>query len=143
MSDQNKAIVRRYLQQVWDGGNLTAADELLDNNYLCYEPGQAPLDRERTKGNVSAWRSAFPDLRTTIEDAVAEGDTVALRITINGTQQGQLGDLPPSGNRIDLPGAVLFRVRNGKITEERDFYDQATFLQQLQAKSEATHAMHH
>ena len=145
MSDQNKAIVRRYVQEVWSGGNFKVADELLDSSYVCYEPGQTagPGDREATKASIQYYRSAFPDLGVKIDAAVAEGDWVSLRYTYSGTHSGSLGDMPASGNRITVPAASFFRLRSGKIAEEHDFYDLAGFMQQLKAQPEPARSMQH
>lgn len=133
-TEQNKSIVRRYLQEVWEKGNLAVANELLAENYLCYEPGATePFGRDATVRDLKAYHVAFPDLRLNNPEFSAEGDTVSVRATMQGTHQGEFGGIAASGHRISLPFSVRFRVADGKIVEERDDYDQQEFMRQLGA----------
>ena len=77
--------------------------------------------------------SAFPDIQITIEDQVAEGDTVVSRWTIRATHQGELMDIPPSGKRVELMGVTISRIEGSKIVEDRDIYDALGMMQQIGA----------
>src|SRR5260370_2015352 len=83
-TEDNKALVRRLYAEVMGKGNMTEADELLSTQYVEHLPAPTP-GREGLKQLVMIVRSAFPDIHNTVEDAVAEGDSVALRIRVRGT----------------------------------------------------------
>ena len=94
--EENKAIVRRYLEEAWIKGNLNILDELMAPNYARYLPGQAaPLDREGQKRRIAAFRAAMPDLEFLIEDLFAEGDRVGFRVKIRGTHRGPFLGVAP------------------------------------------------
>jgi steroid delta-isomerase-like uncharacterized protein len=76
-------------------------------------------------------RGAFPDVRVTIEEQVAEGDGVATRYTLGGTHEGELMGIPPTGNRVEITGVAFERLADGKIVESRDNYDALGMMQQL------------
>jgi steroid delta-isomerase-like uncharacterized protein len=144
MSEQTKGVALRYIREVYEKGNIAIVDELLANNYLCYEPGaDGPGDREATKRSLEMYRSAFPDMQSPVEQALVDGDTIALRLRLTGTHRGEFAGMPATGRRVDLPWAVFFRVAGGKIVEERDFYDQASLMQALQANPERAREGHH
>ena len=89
MSEENKALTRRSLEEIWNKGNLAVADELIAPNHVAHDPadpnpGSGP---EATKQQASMYRTAFPDLHITIEDHVAEGDQVVTRWTARGTHR--------------------------------------------------------
>ena len=136
MSEENKALVRRYFEEIWDKGNLDAADQLFATNFVRY--GSAGTEGavrglEGFKQLVTLYRTAFPDLRVPIEDVVAEGDRVVARWTARGTHQGDLMGNAPSGNRVAVSGILIDRVSGGKIEEEWVDYDTLHLMQQIGA----------
>lgn len=135
MSEENKAIVRKLMDQVWSGGNPTAVDELLSTEIVRREPGEeAPLrGLEEYKERVTFFRTAFPDLVVSFDEAVAEGSKVAVRWTASGTQKGALGDVPASNRRFETSGCSIMRIENGRITDEYATWDSLGFMQQLGA----------
>lgn len=118
MSEANKAVVRRFTEEVWGRGDLAAADEVLAADLIDHypQPGLGP-GREGHKRVVVAFRSAFPDLRVTVEDLVAESDKVALRWKAEGTHRGGALGIAPTGRRVTLRGIEILRVEGSKIIE--------------------------
>jgi steroid delta-isomerase-like uncharacterized protein len=133
MEEQNRAIVRRYFKEIL-GGNVALADELVAEDIDFYGPdywGEAIHGREAFKGFVTYLRVAFPDLRFTLLEDLADASRVATRFTLTGTQQGEWQGIPPTGRAVTLPGADLHRIVDGQITEVRVFYDTLGLMQQL------------
>jgi steroid delta-isomerase-like uncharacterized protein len=136
MSEENKALVLRYFEEIWDKGNLDAIDELFTTNFVRHGPTATEGEvrgLEEFKGLVSMYRSAFPDLRVPIEDLVAEGDRVVSRWRTRGTHQGELMGITPSGNQASVTGIIIDRISGGKIEEEWADYDTLHLMQQIGA----------
>ncbi len=105
-TEENKALVRRYLEEAWNKGNVGILDELMASDYARYMSGQAsPLNREGQKQRITAFHKAFPDLHLTIDDLVAEGDKVVFRITVRGTHQGAFMGISPTGKLVTVTDA--------------------------------------
>lgn len=133
MSEQNKAIVRRLMEEVWTKGNLAVADELLAANYVHHDPttvdfGPGP---EGEKQRAKLYRTAFPDLEFTIGDMIAEGDTVTMRWTSRGTHRGPLLAIAPTGKKATVSGMTIGRFAGGKLVEGWVNWDALGLLQQL------------
>ena len=136
MSEANKALVRRFVDEFWSAGNLAAADELVAPDAAIALPTGERVDREGLKAFAAAWRGAFPDWRSTAEELVAEGERVAERWTGRGTPGRAprcVPGLAPTGTRVVAPGAVFYRIVGGRITEFRGQFDRLGLLQQLGA----------
>jgi len=128
--EQHKAIVGRF----FDEFNHAAVDELLVPEYVHHDPSLPPEllhGREAYKQVVSLFLTGFPDLKTTIDDIVAEGDMVACRWTFQGTQQGEMMGIPPTGKHVLGSGMSIQRIANGKIAEGWFNFDTLGMLQQL------------
>jgi steroid delta-isomerase-like uncharacterized protein len=94
-TEENTAIARHYLEEVWNRGNAAILDAVLAADYVFHDgAGRMVWDIETLKRNISAWRTAYPDFLMMIEDAFAEGDKVALRWTIHFTHRGKSANLP-------------------------------------------------
>lgn len=132
-SEENKAVVRRFIEDVFAGGNLDLVDEIFDADYVLHDPSVPDEVRgpEGIRRYVSMYRSAYPDTNFTIEDQIAEGDNVATRWTGRGTHQGELMGIPPTGNQVTITGIELDRVVDGKLRETRVIYDAMSMMQQL------------
>ena len=133
MSEANKACVRRLFEEVWNGGKLGLLDTLIGAAYVDHNPAPGqPAGAAGVKGKVDVLRTAFPDLRFTLEELVAEGDLVAARYSWRGTHKGEafLG-IPPSGKAILVRGMDFFRLREGRIVERWDNVDELGMLTQL------------
>lgn len=91
MSETNKTILRRLLTEAFGQGNLAAVDELVADDFAEHSPPPGiPADKAGVKQTVQMFRKAFPDMKLTIEDMIAEGDSVAVRIAMSGTHEGEL-----------------------------------------------------
>ena len=96
MAEQNKALVARFIDEIFNKGNMQAADELLSADFVEHEhlPAGIPRDREGVKVLAGMLRSAFPDLKATVEDSIAEGDKVVIRMTWSGTHKRRVHGRP-------------------------------------------------
>jgi steroid delta-isomerase-like uncharacterized protein len=131
-TEEDKAIVRRGIEQFANQGNFAAIDELVDRDYVFHAPGLPELrGHEGFTQMVMLQRTAFPDLHFTIEDMIAEGETVVTRFTARGTHRGELMGIPPTGKQASFPGILISRITNGKIVEEWEISDDLGMLQQL------------
>src|SRR5437868_1352263 len=111
-TEQNKALIRRWVEEGWNKGNLAVVDEIYAPNVVQHDPN-SPLpvnSSEALRQYVSGYRAAFPDLTFTIDDLIGEGDKVLWRFTSQGTHSGPLGPLPATGKHGTVTGMVLFRM---------------------------------
>ena len=132
MSEENKALVRRGWEEVVNGKNLDALEEVYAPDFVWHEPDQDIQGYEEGKQFVSTFFKAFPDMSITVDDVLAEGDQVVSRYTIRGTHQGETEDFgPPTGRPFELEGITIHRFEGGKIVEEWERYDNLSALQQL------------
>ena len=134
MSEENKAVARREIEELFGRGNLDAAEEIYAPNYVGHEPTFGDVHGvEGAKQFAATYRQAFPDIQTTMEDQVAEGDKVVTRFTSRGTHQGESEDFgPPTGNRIEVTGITIERFsEEGKIVEDWTNFDALGLMQQL------------
>ena len=133
MSEENKAIVRQQEEELFTQGNLDAADEVYAPDYLGHDPSNSEEVRglEAAKRAASDYRQAFPDLRVTVEDLIAEGDRVAARLRFRGTHLGELDGIAPTGRRVDCTGIVISRIEEGKIAEDWANFDDLGMMRQL------------
>ena len=132
-TEENKAIVRRVYEEIINQGNWAVVDELTSPNYVAHDPGfpQTVRGPEGLKQYFTVFRTAFPDTHITIEDMVAEGDTIAVRHTYRGTHQGDLMGMPPTGKQVTVTGIVIHRIANGKFVESWVNADNLGLMQQL------------
>jgi steroid delta-isomerase-like uncharacterized protein len=131
-AEESKATMHRYLG-VFEQGNIDLLDELLAPDYINHTPAtpDLPTGPEGVKGVVTMFRSAMPDLRVVVEDMIAEGDKVATRYTLEGTHEGELFGVPPTGQRLSIKSFTAERVSEGKIREHWRVSDNLDMMQQL------------
>ena len=133
--EDHKALIRRFYEEVWNKGNLDAADTIFADDYVRHDlrPGN-PLPGPAGQKKIAAdFRAAFPDLHMTIDVIVAEGDIIAARWTTEGTNTGQWGSIPPTGKRAKFSGVNIFRIANGRVVEIWNHRDDLGVMQQLGA----------
>jgi steroid delta-isomerase-like uncharacterized protein len=131
-TEQNKDLVRRFYEEVWNKGNLTVADQLMATDVVDHTaPPGLPPGLEGHKQLVIMFRTPFPDLDSTIEDQVAEVDTVVSRLIVRGTNKGEFFGVPPTGKQFTITSIDLDRLTNGKIVEHWSIADQLGLMQQL------------
>jgi len=134
--EANKAIVIQLYEEVFNKGDLDLADRLIAPNAVNHDPQLPPGlpgGSQGLKAVVTMLRSAFPDDHHTIEDLVAEGDKVVVRLTHSGTHQGSFLGLAPTGKHITNTSIHIFRMASGKIVEAWANRDDLGVLQQLGA----------
>jgi steroid delta-isomerase-like uncharacterized protein len=131
-AEENKKVVQRFWKAWEEEDFVDLIDELLAPDYVNHSPGMPdqPTGPEGVKAVVSMFRSGMPDLRVTIDDMVAEGDKVATRYTIEGTHEGELFGVPPTGRRLSIESMAVERVSDGKIEEHRRITDTLDMMQQ-------------
>jgi predicted ester cyclase len=130
--EHNKSVVRRFFEAVYNQSDLALADELFDVNFG--GPHQAVRGPEAARRGVAAMRAAFPDIRFTIEELLAEDDQVVVRVTFRGTHQGPFMGIAPTGRHVTATGVELARLAGGKIVAEGwHHYDLLDLLDQLGA----------
>lgn len=133
MSEEDKALIRRFVEEAFNKGNLDVADEIYASTFISHDP-TAPEGQgspEAVKQFVNTYLGAFPDGHTTVEDSIAEGDKVAYRWTFRGTHQGELMGISPTGKQVEITGITINRLSGGKIEEQWNLFDQLGMLQQL------------
>ena len=130
-AEENKALVRRFVEEFWNEGNEATADELMAVDATIHMPTGEVVNPDGLKGFAATFRGAFPDWHSTFEELVAEGDRVAERWTGRGTHLGELQGIPPTGKRVEAPGSVFYRIIGGKIVEFRGQLDMMRIMQQL------------
>ncbi|MGH2523087.1 MAG: ester cyclase [Anaerolineales bacterium] len=130
-TEKNKALVRRFFEEVFNKGNLAVLDELLPDDYIQHSVFGIPSGREAVKQLFAAMGAAFPDAQYTIEDMVAEGDKVVVRGVVLGTHKGAFQGIPATGKQITMSGIDIFRIVDDKLVEHWDAVDQLGMLQQL------------
>ena len=132
MSDQHKALARRFLDEVCNEGRDETIDELIGDDYVDHGAltGQPP-GPDGARAMYTVFRNAFPDLRVDVHEMVAERDLVAVRATFSGTSQGALMGAQPTGNPIALTSMLFLRLRDGKIVERWEQADLLGLMLQL------------
>jgi steroid delta-isomerase-like uncharacterized protein len=132
-AEENKEIVQRFWG-VWEG-NLGLVDELVGADYVNHSPGMPdqPEGPEGIRAVVKMFRAGMPDLGVVIEDVIAEGDKVVMRYRIEGTHEGELFGVPPTGRRVSIESVTVERVSGGKIREHWRVTDTLDMMQQLGA----------
>ena len=133
MSEQNKVIVRRLFEELWNKGNLSVADQLFSPNYAHHDPSTPDFGRgpESERKRATLYRTAFPDLQLTIEDIIAEGETVMARWSCRGTHKGDLSGIAPTGKQVTISGVSIARFTRGKMVEGWVNWDALGLMQQL------------
>ena len=131
-AEENKAIFRRYVEEVTNRGNLEIADEIFDR-YLAHQPDGTVLERgpEDVRRFQAELRSAFHGLHATIEDQLAEDDRVVTRWRMRGIHHGEFRGIAPTGEEVEINGIGIFRFSpEGKVVESWDSYDQFGIMRQ-------------
>jgi len=131
-AEENKALHRRFFEELFNQGNLERADELVAANYVNHNPapGETP-GLEGLKQFVTTLRTAFPDIQFTLDDQIAEGDRVTTRFTATGTHQAEFAGIPATGKPIRITAINIHRVAEGKIQEGWLNWDALGMMQQL------------
>ena len=138
MSAENKAIVKRIVQEIWNGGNLDLADELIAPDYIDSVSGSSSaVGPNGFKDAVNGVRDAFPDFAITINDMISEGDKVVLVWTFIGTHKGELMGFAPTDKLIEFDGIYIYRFKDGKLVERSGKRDTFKLMSQLGASPQS------
>lgn len=131
--EENKAIIRRWLEEGWTNGNLSVADELIDPDFIAHVAGgqAVPSGPDGVRQIVTAWRTGFPDGRMVIDDLIGVADKVVIRMTWRGTHQGDFYGIAPTNRQVSVTSIGIDRVVNGKIVEGWGEVDMLGMYQQL------------
>ena len=130
-TEDNKALVQRMIQMQVNG-DLNTVDQIITPNWVDHQPPMPiPQGYEGFKQLTLAFRSAFPGFQVEIEDMLAEGDKVAARFRLRGTNTGSFQGMPPTGKAVNVTATGIFRVVDGKGTDNWVNLDALGLLQQL------------
>jgi len=129
---ENVAVVARFMEEVINQGNLNAADEIVEENFVELDPlpGQRQ-GREGLKEVIGMMRAAFPDIHWVADETVAAGEKVVTRFTWTGTHRSTFLGIPATGRPVTVKGVVIDRVSGGKMADSRILMDSLGMLQQL------------
>jgi steroid delta-isomerase-like uncharacterized protein len=137
-ADANRAVVRRFIAEVFNRGNLSVVDEVVAPGYVHYDPatGEMGSGTEGLERMLRVYREAFPDFEIRLDEQIATDDRVVERWTGHGTHQGAIMGIPPTGRDIRVSGISIHTLRDGRITETYTVFDTAGMLRQLGALPE-------
>lgn len=136
-TEQNKAIIRRWIEEAWNKGEIELADEIYSPGFTARDiedAGKILRGPEGIKKSVIEMRAAFPDIHFTIDHLIAEEDLVVGAFTIRGTHKGSLAGIPPTGKKVIFSAVDVWRFEDGKIIERcLASVDRLDLMQQLGA----------
>lgn len=130
--EDNKALVRRFVDEVQSKGNTDLIDEICSPEFVNHSaPPGLPADLEGIKILTTMFKGAFPDSYFTVEDMIAEGDKVVTRKTFHGTHEGEFMGIPPSGRPVNVSLIDVVRISDGRVVEHWSVGDNLGMMQQL------------
>lgn len=135
IAEQNKALVVGFVEELFNRGNMGIVGEIFAPDFIEHEqlPPNIPNGSEGVKVLTTMLRSAFPDFKATIDDIIAEGNKVVIRMNWSGTQKGEFMGIPATGKRVSFGVIDIIRVTNGKVVEHWGQMDSMKMMQQLGA----------
>ena len=132
--EDNKAIVRRFVDEIFVQGRKETVDELLADDFVAHTwPSTTGDPKQDLKSAIERAAAGLSEPEFTIDDIIAEGDRVAARLTTAATQTGEFMGMPPSGKRYSIEEIHWFRLRDGKVVEHWHQFDQMGMMKQLGA----------
>ena len=134
VTTDTREVARQLIEEDLNTGDVAAAERIVAAGFVDHTnpPGlQHGLAGHR--GIVDLFHAAFPDVRWTIDDMVAEGDRVAMRLTMSGTHRGDFFGIPPTGKRVEVGGTDIVRIENGQVAEHWGYNDDLGLMRQLGA----------
>jgi steroid delta-isomerase-like uncharacterized protein len=132
-AESNKALSRRLLEEAFNAGNIDVIDELDTTDFVNHDAAlpEPMVGPDAAKATISGYRTAFPDLRITIEEQIADDQGVATRWSAKGTHEGDLMGMAPTGKQATVTGMTIDRIVDGRIAESWTNWDTLGMLQQL------------
>jgi len=131
MSEQNKNLIRRAVDEIWNRRNFAILGELVSSDFVVHVTGEEIHGREGVKQFYTMLHRAFPDIHFTIEDQIAEGDKVVTHWSAQGTHLGEFNGIPATGKQFKVTGIDIDRIVDGKSVERWTNMDELGLLQQL------------
>jgi steroid delta-isomerase-like uncharacterized protein len=131
LEEQNRALALRWMEEIWNQRREEVIDELMHEEAVGHMEGGDVHGPAGFKAVCAAFLQALPDLRIAVEDSVAEGDSVVLRWRVTGTHRGEGLGMPPSGRAVEARGMSWFRIRDGRMIEGWDSWDQSGLMKAL------------
>jgi steroid delta-isomerase-like uncharacterized protein len=132
MSDQSKAIVRRLIENHWNGKKAALVGEFFAPTVSLHTPDGVLSKLEGASYLLQAYATAFPDFQIAIDDLISEADQVVVRYTFTGTHRGPLGEIPATGKSVNVPnGVLIFRLADGQVSEGYFTWNKYALLEQL------------
>lgn len=136
--EENREVVRRAYEELWNERNVEVVDELATEDFLNHAaPPGRQRGRQGLKDVVRMFENAFPDFRYEVEDVISEGEKVAVRDVFVGTHQGDFMGIPATGNRVTMEAIHIFRFEVGRMAEHWVARDDLGMMRQLGALSTA------
>ena len=129
--ERNKAVVQRFTEEIWSQGNIAVIDEILSPEWVMHTPLGERRGLDAMRREVIETRAAFSDLRLTIDDMIGEGDRVAVRANNTATHKGAFMGVQPTGKKLTVKEAAVFRLAGGRIVEGWNYWDLGGFMRQL------------
>jgi predicted ester cyclase len=134
MSESNKAVYRRWIEEGINKKHVDLVDECVAEGYVFHGPGNVTANGPAgLRELVTGYLTAFPDLHITIDDLVAEGEKVVLKVTARGTHKGPLGDIAPTGRSVTITSINFTRFEGGKMIEDWQEFDELGMMRQIGA----------
>ena len=127
MSEENKQLLRRWFEEVWNNGRVDAIEEMFDENGIAHGLSDDPSNPIKGPQNFrpfhTVFREAFPNMMIVVEDMVAEGDKVAARCSVRAKHEGEFLGRGATQSPVDFTGIAIVRIENGKIVEAWNNFD--------------------
>ena len=127
--EANKAIAQRVFEEILNQGRFDVANEIYSPSFVNHGHRHRDIGLKQDQDAARGWKSAFPDLKMTVNLAIAEGDLVAVLWTGTGTNTGEGNGIPATGQKGELRGITIWRIQGGRITEEWSEFDQTDIKQ--------------
>jgi steroid delta-isomerase-like uncharacterized protein len=135
MSEENKALVQRWFEEVWNKGRADAIEEMLAGDGVVHGLSDDPANPIKGPGDFrpfhTVFRDAFPNMTIVVEDMVAEGDKVAARCSVRAKHEGHFLGKAATESPVDFTGIAIVRIENGKIVEAWNNFDFMTLHKQV------------
>ena len=135
MSEENKELVRRWFEEVWNKGRADAIDEMFDENGIAHGLADDPANPIKGPNGFKpfhdVFRQAFPNMTIYIEDLIAEGDRVAARCSVRARHEGNFRGKAATQAPVEFSGIAIVRIENGKIVEAWNNFDFMTMYKQV------------
>ena len=135
MSEENKRLIHRWFEEVWNKGRADAIDEMFDKNGIAHGLSDDPANPLKGPSGFkpfhTLFREAFPNMIVVVEDVFAEGDKVAARCSVRGKHEGDFGEIAATHSPVDFTGITIVRINNGKIVEAWNNFDFMSMYRQV------------